>query len=721
MIPAELRALKGWLLWKLEQHTDEPKPRKVPYYTNGRRRRGVQGSPEDRQHWATFNEAEAALRDDPSYQGLGLALSPEWGIVGLDFDACVDPEGNVNPAVMAATEDTYSEYSPRGAGVHAFLTGVLPDKKSRAGAEQWGFEVFCSKGFLTMTGRPTPAAELIGWDTLSHVNGAITELFAARFGSNDIVVHDHVRSDIEPEGLTDDDLRQLLNWHDPDAPYMSKSISEGSWMGAGMALHHECEGDRRGLDLWDEYSARGLKYAGRELLESKWFGFGKESGRAVTTARWLRTVAEARSNGLAIDANAFSDLTAPPKAGDPPELPPFVRERSGVILATVDNAVKAVGRPDLCGLRIGHDEFRDEITVARPNTNEWRPMTDADVVQLRIALERMRFKTAPKDLVRDAVVLVATQNKYDSAQLWLSSLVWDGVPRVESFLQSYLGCKDTPYTRAVSLYTWTALAGRVVQPGVKADMVPIFEGAQGIKKSSAIEAMSPDPEFFVEIDLAEKEDDTVRKLRGALIAEIAELSGLHTRDLEGIKKFVARKTEKWVPKYKEFPSTFKRRLIFIGTTNRTEILADDTGNRRWLPLHVEAADVEAITRDCCQLWAEGKILFEGKLPSIHAGGVAWREAEKLANAEHGAYAMNDAWDERVNAWLEAPNELIPGAVLNGETLFSTSDVLAGAVGLIGKEMNRAVSNRICTILRGFGYEHKLVRKNGCVLRVWSKT
>lgn len=47
------------------------------------------------------------------------------------------------------------------------------------------------------------------------------------------------------------------------------------------------------------------------------------------------------------------------------ELPAFDREKSGVIRATVANAVMAMRRPDLVGLRIGHDDpgAGDDATV----------------------------------------------------------------------------------------------------------------------------------------------------------------------------------------------------------------------------------------------------------------------------------------------------------------------------------------------------------------------
>ncbi len=710
MIPSELRELKGWLLWKLVQADGEPKPRKVPYCVDGRPRRGKQGSPEDRARLATYDAAARVLADDLAgeYSGLGFAMLEDWGVVGLDFDHCVDANGVVDPAVEAVIDGTYAEYSPSGTGVHAFLTGSIANAKSHWTDWGWGFETFCSTGFLTMTGHATPVCELVGVDSLEHLNGAVTELFETRFGANAIKVR--VPRDVgapvtPPLGLTEDEVRALLWRCTPDGKYPD-------WVRRGLSLHHESGGAQWGCDLWVEHSLTGVDPSTPEVMQSKWNGFDSSGsdGRPVVTIAYLYSIA-------APDDSAFDVIVEKPD--DPPPVPTFARDRAGAILPTMDNAVMAVGRADLCGLRIAHDDFRDEITIAAPGTDEWLPMTDADVVRLRIALERMRFKTAPKEMVRDAVVLVAAQNRYDSAQLWLGRLKWDGTPRVERFLETYLGCAaGSAYVRAVSLYIWTALAGRVLEPGVKADMVPIFEGGQGLRKSTAIEAMSPAPEFFVEIDLGDKEDDTVRKLRGALVGEIAELSGLHTRELEGIKKFVVRKVEKWVPKYKEFPSTFKRRLLFIGTTNRVDILADDTGNRRWLPLHIERADAEGIARDREQLWAEGAALFQGRLPGVHVGGVAWEAAERLAPSQHEAYAVEDAWDSLISGWLASVDDMGAVGGPRGELPFTTADVLSGALRLQGKDMNRNAANRVGAILRSAGFEQKATWIDGRTSRAW---
>lgn len=406
----------------------------------------------------------------------------------------------------------------------------------------------------------------------------------------------------------------------------------------------------------------------------------------------------------------FPLVATPEGAAD--ELPSFARDRKGGIEATITNTVLAVRRSDLTRVQVAYDGFRDEITVA-PDGAElaWRPMTDADAVAIRMQLESVGFKSAPKELTRDACVLVAAENTYDSAQLWLESLAWDGKNRCETFLIDYMGCEDTPYTRAVSLYIWSALAGRVIQPGVKADMVPIYEGDQGLRKSSAIEALSPAPEFFVEIDFDKKEEDTVRTLRGALVGEIAELSGLHTRQIEWIKKFVVRKTEKWVPKFKEFSTTFARRLLFIGTTNRTDILADETGHRRWLPLHITMADVAGIIAAREQLWAEGAQLFQQH-------GVIWQQAEELAVEHHDNYTLEDTWETAVAGWLNGEDEFGEGGPKWKHRAFTTADAMAGALHLSAREQDRMAQKRVSAILRAFGYVQKTTRIDGVPTRAW---
>lgn len=396
--------------------------------------------------------------------------------------------------------------------------------------------------------------------------------------------------------------------------------------------------------------------------------------------------------------------------------PPFERDKDGAVLATVGNLEMALKRPDICGVQIGLDTFRDEIMLAPPETsNAWRGFTDADYVRTRIRLERgsAGFLPIGREMMRDVVLLVANDNGFDSAQVWLGSLAWDGVPRVTTFLRDCFGAEDTPYTRAVSEYMWSALAGRVIQPGVKADMALILKGAQGTIKTTAIEALAPAPEYFCEVNFNEKDDDLARKMRGCLVAEITELRGMHTRELEVIKAFITRKNEKWVPKYREFTLTYPRRLIFFGTTNKDQFLADETGNRRWLPFEVTRCDIDRLIADRAQLWAEGAYRFG-------LFGVEYQTAEVLAQAEHGKYMITDGWQDIIADWLATP-DTVDGAKPGDQPFLRSCDVLRGALNIDGRAAGyKAAEMRLGGLMNGLGYQRGYVWIEGRNVRIWEK-
>jgi predicted P-loop ATPase len=394
---------------------------------------------------------------------------------------------------------------------------------------------------------------------------------------------------------------------------------------------------------------------------------------------------------------------------EPERLPPFKRDKNGNIEATIENVAMAVARPDVCGCEIRFDQFRDEIMFSRPGEGDWQGFTDSDYARMRITLERGHFKPVGRELMRDVVMLVADNNQFDSAIAWLDGLKWDGVPRVTGFLTKYFGAEPGEYTEAVSLYLWTALAGRVKSPGCKADMVPILVGEQGSGKSSGVAAMAPALEFFSEVSFHEKDEDLARKMRGRLVAEIGELRGLHTKELETIKAFITRTHENWIPKYREFAVQFPRRLVFIGTTNKDEFLADETGNRRWLPVRVNTTDLEGIKADRLQLWAEARELYLQH-------GVQFKAAEDLSIDLHAEHMISDSWEEVVEKWLDEA-DLLTGDFPRSRYFLRVGDVLRSAVGFDDKQINRREELRMGAVLRTLGYTRRKLSDGG--KKIWA--
>jgi primase-polymerase (primpol)-like protein len=300
--PAELRELQGWLIWRLEPDASNPngKSLKVPYYADGGKRHGKQGGIDDRRRMTTFAVArDAAAR--LGFTGVGLALMPEFGITALDLDNCVDEQGKLPPEIEQIASQTYAEYSPSGMGVRAFVRGSYGNRKSPTAGNDYGFETFTSNGFVTFTGNAMPYTDILGLeDTIADLDALVAPLCAARFGSSTAKDDpDDFMAGHEPKlNLPVKRMQELLGALDPN-------MGREDWIRVGMALHHECDGDDTGLELWDDWSSEGYTYSSTEGLRVQWESFErrKGSGQAnITMATVLKMAKEAgyRDTGLDI-------------------------------------------------------------------------------------------------------------------------------------------------------------------------------------------------------------------------------------------------------------------------------------------------------------------------------------------------------------------------------------------------------------------------------------
>lgn len=320
--------------------------------------------------------------------------------------------------------------------------------------------------------------------------------------------------------------------------------------------------------------------------------------------------------------------------------------RSQIIESSLSNIAAALRWSDGFGYLVRYDRFKDAIVYRANRDTEWHLLDDDTYTLFRLRLSRIGMEnTVPKEYVRDAVSLVAREASVDTAQEWLKSLVWDGHPRIKSFHTDVLGLTDTPYHRAVTLYMWTALAGRIMSPGCKADMIPIFIGKQGLRKSSLAEYLVPSDNEYAAITLTNRDADLARQLRGKMVAEWDEMRGLNSRDAESIKGWLSHRYDEWIPKFKEHSTKNPRRFLLIGTANEKQVLNDPTGARRMLPVNItRPIDTSYIAQHRDQLWAEAHAIWQ------HSG-IQWREAERLAPAAHYNATVRDLWEPCIRDWL----------------------------------------------------------------------
>ena len=112
--------------------------------------------------WSTLAEAVVFYQTHSNkLQGVGRMFDPADGMIGVDFDDCLDDHGNIIPGHVAAVWlprlNSYSEISPSGRGVKVWLKAHLDlgGRTGRRDAKQ-GVEIYQERRYFTLTGRRMP-------------------------------------------------------------------------------------------------------------------------------------------------------------------------------------------------------------------------------------------------------------------------------------------------------------------------------------------------------------------------------------------------------------------------------------------------------------------------------------------------------------------------------------------------------------------------------------
>lgn len=291
-LPAAMRALPQWLVWKFVADAKAKKPRKVPHYVGGGRRVGEQGSEKDRRRLASFEKA-CMYAADHGYEGIGFAFLPGDGLIGIDIDGAIDTDtGEVAPQCLEilASCASYAELSPSGRGVHIIVLGDTESNKSN----DIGLEVFCGSQFFTCTGQQwagtpadcTPIApEVLGklHEVINAAKAAAAARPAAAAPSRDesqpLELDDFKRVNTMALALLDAWVPSLF----PDA-----TRSAQGWRVTSKALGRDREEDlsltTSGIQDFGDEQGRTYGTAGLTAIDTvlKWRG-----GAPVDAMRWL--------------------------------------------------------------------------------------------------------------------------------------------------------------------------------------------------------------------------------------------------------------------------------------------------------------------------------------------------------------------------------------------------------------------------------------------------
>ncbi len=363
---------------------------------------------------------------------------------------------------------------------------------------------------------------------------------------------------------------------------------------------------------------------------------------------------------------------------------------------------------------VAFNDFAKRVCLVKPlpwskdgqitKHQEW---SNFDSIKCRYYLNTHGFD-APTPLIDEAVVSVALDNGFHPVKDYMTALVWDGTPRLDTWLSVYCGVDDNKYTREVGRIALMQMVKRVYQPGCKADYVLVLEGEQGAKKSEVFRILAGG--WFAEFPVDPHSKETVDLMQGKLIVEFAEMDVTRKTEVTALKAFITRQVDRIRFAYASKPSDVPRQCVFMGTMNpdaTNEYLADTTGNRRFFPVKVGVIDTHSLQKDRDQIVSEAVQL-------VMRGVASWivdATILKMAEKEQALRQHSDPWSGPIEEFLETDE------IATKFKFATVKDIWCSPFGLKGTaaQLTRFQSGRIHNVMKNLGwksgtYQHPTKKK-----------
>ena len=357
------------------------------------------------------------------------------------------------------------------------------------------------------------------------------------------------------------------------------------------------------------------------------------------------------------------------------------------------------------GISLRYNLMNFEVEVGGEKLN-------SDLQKALYVLVQQQGYAVSSQAAQDALLIAAMKDPYHPVRDFLNSLDdvrATDISRLAStlFRPADLTGDQSIYDRMLIKHLVGAVK-RAFEPGCQHDQcLVLFSSEQGKRKDSFYKALFGDMINKFANKIGDK--DGLLTVHSSWAVDLPELDHLTSKTHAGhLKTFIDSRSDHFRPPYGAKSQMCHRQCVFVGSTNRTDILQDETGARRWWLIPVELSgdqqiNVKWVEENRLGIWKAALDYYRSGEKNYFDSKADERLNEELNQDYSDTTVLYDLIEEYFNV---EPHPYTPDIERTKKDHISYKELLAWLRGKTDGESATKVQRMIKIEMARRGFEYK---------------